>query len=1140
MSGARRQLDLFGGDGGPAAEDAGDAAVVLDVRPELPDAGARDAIATMLDANVLVEAGAGAGKTRAMVGRMVAHVLAGVPIERLAAVTFTRKAAAELRERLQTALEHALATARTAGDDERRALLDAGLRGIDRGFTGTIHAFCARLLRERAIDAGIDPGFREMFGPEEARQRRTFWTTHAERLMAAGDPRLEALRRVGLSYDQLYAMYDKLCENEDVLFDAEPVEAPDPGAARAELEALLERARRMMPRREHEKGWDDLQRTVRALAFHQDVLGWSSPIAFLRSLSEQLATPPKVTQYKWVSDDVSGKDAKALGEAFAAFVTDGTGGRTLRQWWAHRYPIALEYARHAADCYAAERRADARLSFQDLLVLTARMLRTSAISRKELGERYRHLLVDEFQDTDPVQAEVLMLLASDPDEGDDWRSATPRPGALFVVGDPKQSIYRFRRADIALYAQVKDRFAAFGEVLELTANFRSTPPIEAFVNDVFEPLFATGDAATQAPFAPMRVQRQSASIEGVYWYDASDLPDEGGQTPVEREAEFLASWIHDRVERGERQPGDFLLLTWTKTRLAHFARALEARNLPVEVTGAGVTLEDELIELRLLLQALTDPGDPSLTVAVLVGLFFGLDYEQLAAHRVDVAGRFDFVRPPPDPATEVEHALVELNALWRIGREESADLALPRIVERLGLLPYAASGSLGESRAGALAFVIEAVRAAALNGEASLDDALAAIDVALDPDNTEVEAPLEPGRSDVIRVMNLHKAKGLEAPVVLLVDPAPPRAWTDEVHIDRPREGVARGWLLATQPKGRYATEVLARPLDWDVHERTAVAFRAAEQERLRYVAATRAMEELVVALEKDRSPWAPFADWLRDRGDRLSAAVRPRPERRTVEATAEALRAEVVRVDTERRRLALPTYRAAAVTARVKAVDAGAPPAPSATEPDALPRGIDVARADAQERSAARGEGRGTEWGSAVHGALESAGRGASGDTLRQTCRTLLLAAERPTDDGGEPIELDELLDIVATVRASPLWQRAESARASGRLVVEVPFAIGLSAAEYGAIDGDAAGADEAAAVEIVEGVIDLAFDDGDGWIIADYKSDAAGPDVAPEVLARYRAQVDLYAAAWKRLTGETVAERKILFTATGDLVAW
>ena len=182
----------------------------------------------------------------------------------------------------------------------------------------------------------------------------------------------------------------------------------------------------------------------------------------------------KITQKRW-SDTKEGKaTAKTYTERWNAFV-EARVAPTRQRWQEYRYAPVMGFLAPAARAFALEREATGRLSFTDLLICSARMLRQSARARRELGRRYRHLLVDEFQDTDPVQAEVCLLLASDPEEGTDWREVTPRPGAVFVVGDPKQSIYRFRRADIETYEFVKRRFATFGDTLALTANFRSGP-----------------------------------------------------------------------------------------------------------------------------------------------------------------------------------------------------------------------------------------------------------------------------------------------------------------------------------------------------------------------------------------------------------------------------------------------------------------------------------------------------------------------------------------------------------------------------------------------------------------------------------------------------------------------------------------
>lgn len=339
--------------------------------PMLQDAAARRRIEEDLDTNLMVEAGAGAGKTTEMVRRMVALVRsARARIEQIAAVTFTRKAAAELRERFQTALEVELISARERKDTGTAARTDSALREIDRAFIGTIHSFCARLLRERPLDAGVDPGFHELMASEEMRLRREFWNTHVERLAAEGAPRLADLTAVGLKPAQLFTLFETLTEYPDVSFPAQPVPRPDPSRARTELEALLDDAERLMPHHEPDAGWDELQTAIRTMWFYRR-LGWEDDVRFLEALAQAFSRPNRIIVARWGGTTPDVKAAvKSLANRFSDFASEqGVGGRTLAEWYAHRYPIALAFGAEAAVEYAAQRRRSGELSFQDLLML---------------------------------------------------------------------------------------------------------------------------------------------------------------------------------------------------------------------------------------------------------------------------------------------------------------------------------------------------------------------------------------------------------------------------------------------------------------------------------------------------------------------------------------------------------------------------------------------------------------------------------------------------------------------------------------------------------------------------------------------------------------------------------------------------
>jgi ATP-dependent helicase/nuclease subunit A len=366
--------------------------------------------------------------------------------------------------------------------------------------------------------------------------------------------------------------------------------------------------------------------------------------------------------------------------------------------------------------------------------------------------------------------------------------------------------------------------------------------------------------------------------------------------------------------------------------------------------------------------------------------------------------------------------------------------------------------------------------------------------------------------------MNIHQAKGLEATIVILAEPF--GEWRPEpsIHIVRPDHGRAVGRVKVTERTFRANDTTLAAPLDWDTHASAEQVFDDAERDRLLYVAATRAERELIVGTRRGTqgdSPWRRLEPYLETYCERLDLPVTPTPERTRLETTATEMMAAVALADERRLKARAPGYRAAAVTMRVKGANDPKTPAPE--------QAVEL---------------RGPEWGTVVHAALEAAGRGASGDSLTAICRGLLIAAERPLDENGQPTELGELVRIVEAVTASPLWSEATAADA---LLLEVPFAIAVDAEDYAgivsALPAHAAPASGAAPTEIIEGVIDLAFrHGGGGWTIVDYKSDAAGAGIGAERMARYDGQVALYAEAWRRLTGEDVSRTVLLFTADGE----
>ena len=449
----------------------------------------------------------------------------------------------------------------------------------------------------------------------------------------------------------LFELFGRVVEYPDVELPADDAKLPSPSdltAIRKELGAIIDQAWELMPELEPDRGWDPLQEAIRKLHYMREVEDWDDPHLSFQALSI-LCKPdgraPGVTQKRWKER----KEAKNLHDRVEYFGRESGPARELVSlWYQHMYALVLQFVLDARDAFSEYRIQTGKLEFQDLLFLSARLLRSDPKMRRYFGERYRRLLVDEFQDTDPLQAEIVLLLASEPpteSEGKDtevyrdgegarsmdveWRSVEPRPGALFVVGDSKQSIYRFRRADIQLYDFVKERFKDFGSVIQLTANFRSSPAIGDFVNKVFglEGLFPPSVTIEQAGFEPLNTNPSKAEMGGVFTYEVQPSQNTA-DARARDDAGRIAAWIRERIDNGERKAEDFLILTRYNKRLSKYALAFEEQNLPAQVTAAQVEDWEEIQELRAVLECMIDPTNPVKVAAALVGIFFGIDYDR--------------------------------------------------------------------------------------------------------------------------------------------------------------------------------------------------------------------------------------------------------------------------------------------------------------------------------------------------------------------------------------------------------------------------------------------------------------------------------------------------------------------------------
>jgi len=1075
-----------------------------DRRP--PDQDARDLIRSDLDRSLLVEAAAGTGKTTSMVGRMTALLSEGrCTVRNLAAVTFTRKAAAELRTRFQIELEEAV---RSGGDsDRRRSRLSAALDNVEGCFIGTIHSFCSRLLRERPVEAGVSVDFAEIEDDDDAQLRSEAWELTAARLIAADDPLLDELRRLGIELRDLSAGFERYADFPDVEeWPAPPTPVPETAPVKAELEDYARRMEALIPTFPLDRGTDQLMNRycqVARLVRQNDL---DDPLE-LEEILELFLTRMKMVQKYW-SDcqkgrSKTGKEELQKWEAFAAECAEPY----VKEFRAACYEPILRLFARAGTVYDELRRSAGLLNFQDILLKTAGLLRSGPHVREYFRKRFTHLLVDEFQDTDPVQAEVLLLLTADDPAENDWKRCRPVPGSLFVVGDPKQSIYRFRRADIVMYNEVKEILVASGgRVLSLHTNFRTDSPVVAWVNEVFDKEFpgeADEFSPRQVPLEPWRTARGDGALGGVR---VLEIPEEykvkDGVIAFERD--FLARVIGDLVDGGAVIPdpaepggerpvryGDFLIITSKKKHLGLYARALQNMGVPVQVTGGGgLKNVDELELLHRCLAAVSRPHDPVALVAVLRSELFGVSDRTLLAF-AGAGGVFSFLEAIPHRLEEDDRKLLglafeELTVAHRWLAKLPPAAAAEKIARRLGLLPRAGSATGGDVRAGSLAKVFELLRAgrASAWSAAELTRYVGRI-LEGDEEHDEISARSE--EVSCVRIMNLHKAKGLEAPIVFLADPTGFRKHPVHSHVDRSGR-IVRGHLAifgkASDPA--YQGPLLARPAGWDDLERKERQFLDAERKRRMYVAATRAGIQLVVVLRakgNSQSEWKFFESHLSELGRLDDPGPRCAPEERGADLTAAEVSAASEKIEGRWKILRQPSYE---VRLASRAAAGRATPSGGGTSSD----------------------GDGARKGTVIHSLLETA-MTARGTDLGPLARSLV--AEQELDEDFAPVALE----LVERVAHSGIWTRATS---SGRFLTEVPVQVDLSAKS-------------ARRPEIAKGVIDLVFDEGDGWVIVDYKTDDRPAGTLGDLVEKYRPQIDLYRAAWERAVKMPVKETGIYF---------
>jgi ATP-dependent helicase/nuclease subunit A len=1050
---------------------------------ELIDINARKKIINQLDWNFFVEAGAGSGKTFCLVERMVNLIKKGkANMENIAAVTFTRKAAAELKERFQIKLENSLGEDITISADEKKNIQDA-LFNLEQIYIGTIHSFCSRILRERPVEAGVDPEFEEIEEDKDYFYAEQAWSDFIDYSNEISDKNLKLMEECGIEISDLKDTYHKFIQYSDVEIETADIPEPDFSETKRAVSLFLSSFKDVLPQKAPEKGWDGLQSILRKSIAYISSGFLNSNRLFVRVLNEMNKTS-EIVQNRW--PDGNGKECK---EKMVQFQEDIL-KPALKSWQEYMYKPLAEFVKKGADFYSNWRNSHSILNFEDLLTVTSGLLKGNIETRKYFKRKFTHILVDEFQDTDPIQVEILFFLTGKNITETDWKNIILDDGALFLVGDPKQSIYRFRRADIDIYNMVKKMFSGeHCEVLPLYSNFRSLPFMQELVESVFKKIMPDKEDPYQAEYFPLNTTRNT---EDAYDFgvleNRTDKVDRSNASEItQTDAAKVAAWIYSSVNAGEvklqrtkeekrtgltQKPeySDFLILTKKRQSLGIYARALERNGIPYDISGGLVFNESlEIGEILKLFKAIDDDKDPVALVTALRGLFFGISDELLYNFK-KAGGRFSYYSLVPDGFIIFKEAFKRLQEYKGIINKNKPAAAAEMIIEKSGIIPLALSEEEGLTKAGNIYKAIELLKNFEVEKIETFYDLIKNMEEMLK--NKEIESmSLLVSKKNVVRLMNLHKAKGLESPVVILADPMGEiRYFEPQYHISRTGGKKAKGYFSIVRTASNYNSEILGIPPDWSSKLEEEKKYAEAERRRLEYVAVTRAKNILAVSTYREgekAKAWEILYDSLESAKEmKVPKNIDPIGIE-AFDISKSAWDKEKDKIKDNLNRISCASYSINKVTSEAKEnfIFTGSP------------------------------GGKGAKWGSICHKAIELASKGYYGK-LQDLIKKWKDDTEIDTKGA------DELTALVDRFRKSSLWERIMSA---SQKFFETSFAYG--------INGD-----------ISYGVIDAVFKANSKWIIADYKTDDFEDD--QERKAVYLKQLELYKKYWESITGEEVSE--------------
>lgn len=1086
---------------------------------DIPDRAARDVAETTFDRNVVVIAGAGTGKTTLLVNRLVHLVMKEpypVPITQVVALTFTNKAAMEMKLRLRERLTW-LADPRTdatrAQDggavsapnlqarygltrDAIAARARAGLVDLEKAQIGTLHSFAAHLLRLHPLESGVDPDFQEDDGSRFEEHFTPAWDMWVDRELSRRGVNHDQWRRLlaVATLEEVRTLAYALCSE---LVDLTVMEeqlargAVSPSVARWVGE-LADKARALLTAYDRPK-----RRKI------EEMLGAS--VSVLTQVADE---GPSALQRlndstrDWLSKDLGSKvkdwDEAEFQEAKRLIHTT----QSLLDVDQSLFEELLKLLGPLVESIRSSFVDKGWLSFDGLLARARTLLHEHPRVREGIKREYRAVLVDEFQDTDPIQYEIILAVSEQSGRHETaWQDMRLDPGKLFIVGDPKQSIYAFRRADIEAFDRVVDKITQGGGVIQtLTTNFRSAAAVLEPVNEIFDRLFVRHPLVQPANVRlEVRPQRRPSTMEaGVRLLVTTPADADGpfdADLAVRAEGEVLARWLKDEIlSRPNMVAGQVAVLFRKLTQADAYLDALRRHNIPYVIEGEKhFYRRQEVIDLVNVLRVLDHPHDRIALTGLLRSPLGGLtDREVFEFHEASQLeymawmqlGSFDHPR-----AATVCRLYEQLAWLHRaIAAVPLAD-AIQLIFDRLPLLEVAAASLHGEQAVANLLKVKQTAAALSDRATMTLSAFIELMVERLEDQPEEAESPLAEESSDAVQILTIHKAKGLEFPIVVLP------GLHQGTGRDRTVPPVAHDWS-----SGIYGLSLGSKRTIGAVLAQDKIAVREeAERRRVFYVGMTRAKELLVLSGGKvARSLGETTFDWLQQIGtgqvgdvatQQVAIGTSTIPHR-VVSAPERTWQRRPFAAENQALSIDVPSIVTLWGQRQERWVTIGQ--TQSHVTPTSLVQQEGRRRARATGNPQLREVGRLT--GVVAHRILERWDFASPPSGLTEQIGSVLQMVVPSEEQSLLAAVTDSLRELFRTFGASTLYDRLRSSQILGR---EVPFLMPWKDRQ------------------VMEGVIDLLYRcNGELWI-ADYKTDVVSADQAMVRAEQYRTQGEIYKAA-------------------------